>query len=74
MKRAAEACIVTHGRRCIEAAERRRIEGEVRARFAGMLAQAGFIRRRVLRVNMWWTVERELRRVMKRAAPSNGLY
>ena len=74
MKRSEPHPVVADGRRRIEAAERARIEREIRARYAEESARAGFWGRLRLRFVIRREVEPELARALKEAAPPDALY
>lgn len=61
---------VADGQGRIRSAERRRVAGEVKARYAAQMAAAGFWARIRLRWRVWREIERELARI----APRDGFY
>ena len=73
-KRTETSEFVADGRERAKAAERPRIEREVRARYADRLARAGFGRRIWLRIKIRREIERKLAELLKKMAPHDALY
>jgi len=70
MNRSTPSSVVSGGSERVRAAERTRIEREVRALYAPELAAAGLWRRFLL----WIRMRREVNRKLREEAPSKALY